>query len=218
VAELRTEEEQVQVLKNWWDENGKSLLLGVAVALAAVFGWKGWQQQQAVESENASVLYQNLLDATVSALGPQGDQAQYKIAESLAEQLKNDYDSSAYAKFAATIMARVAVDNDQLDKALTELNWVLENQPTVSMYVLTSLRKARILVAKGELDQALAIVKELPVSGYEVSIAELKGDIHLAKGDEAMARSEYQAAISAAEINSRPVLQMKLDDLAAEES
>ena len=178
MAELRTEEEQVQVLKNWWDENGKSLLLGVAVALAAVFGWKGWQQQQAVESENASVLYQNLLDATVSALGPQGDQAQYKIAESLAEQLKNDYDSSAYAKFAATIMARVAVDNDQLDKALTELNWVLENQPTVSMYVLTSLRKARILVAKGELDQALAIVKELPVSGYEVSIAELKGDIH----------------------------------------
>ena len=75
MAELRTEEEQVQALKNWWNENGKSLLLWIAVALAAVFGWKGWQQQQAVEAENASVLYQNLLDATVSALGPQGDQA-----------------------------------------------------------------------------------------------------------------------------------------------
>ncbi|MGB0205004.1 MAG: YfgM family protein [Neptuniibacter sp.] len=217
MAELRTEEEQVQALKNWWNENGKSLLLWIAVALAAVFGWKGWQQQQAVEAENASVLYQNLLDATVSALGPQGDQAQYKVAESISEQLKADYDSSAYAKFAATIMARVAVDNGQLDKALTELDWVLANQPTVSMYALTSLRKARILLSQGELDKALAIVNDLPKSGYEVSIAELKGDIYLAKGDKDQARNEYQAAISAAETNSRPVLQMKLDDLAVEE-
>ncbi|MGH1463609.1 MAG: YfgM family protein [Neptuniibacter sp.] len=217
MAELRTEEEQVQALKGWWDENGKSLLLGIAIALAAVFGWKGWQQQQEVEAENASVLYQNLLDATVAAIGPQADPAKYKIAESLATQLKNDYGSSAYSKYAAIIMARVAVDNDQLDQSLVELDWVLDNQPTESMYTLVSLRKARVLAAKGELDQALSIVTAAPVAGYEVAIAELKGDLYLMKGDKEKARSEYQIAISAAEIISRPVLQMKLDDLAVEE-
>ncbi len=50
-----------------------------------------------------------------------------------------------------------------------------------------------------------------------MAIAELKGDLYLMKGDKEKARSEYQIAISAAEIISRPVLQMKLDDLAVEE-
>lgn len=216
MAELRTEEEQVQALKSWWNENGKSLLLGVAVALAAVFGWKGWQQQQAVESENASVLYQNLLDASIAALGPQGDQAKHKVADSISEQLKADYDDSSYAKYAAFIMARLAVDSEQLDKALSELDWVLDHQPTESMYTLATLRKARILAVKGDIDQALAIVSAVPVAGYEASIAELKGDLHLAQGNTAEAYKQYQAALLSAESNTRPVLQMKLDDLAEE--
>lgn len=218
MAELRTEEEQVQALKSWWNENGKSLLLGVAVALAGVFGWKGWQQQQAVESENASILYQNMLDATVAALGPQADPAQHKVADGIAEQLKNDYGSSAYAKYAAMVMARVAVDNKQLDTALLELDWVLDNQPTESMYTLATIRKARIVASKGDYDAALSLIKSVPVSGYATSISELKGDLYLAKGDIAKARMEYKAALSAAEVNTRPVLQMKLDDLSVEES
>ncbi len=43
MSEMRTEEEQVEALKDWWKENGRSLLLGVALALAIVFGWKGWE-------------------------------------------------------------------------------------------------------------------------------------------------------------------------------
>ena len=35
---MRTEEEQVEALKRWWQENGKTLLLTLAVALALVFG------------------------------------------------------------------------------------------------------------------------------------------------------------------------------------
>ena len=44
MAELRTEEEQVEALKSWWKENGKSLIMGVVIAVAAVFGWRGWNQ------------------------------------------------------------------------------------------------------------------------------------------------------------------------------
>jgi predicted negative regulator of RcsB-dependent stress response len=39
---MRTEEEQVEALKGWWTENGKSLLFMVAIALSAVFAWKTW--------------------------------------------------------------------------------------------------------------------------------------------------------------------------------
>jgi len=33
VAEMKTEEEQVEALKRWWQENGKSLILTIAVSV-----------------------------------------------------------------------------------------------------------------------------------------------------------------------------------------
>ncbi|WP_315982668.1 tetratricopeptide repeat protein [Aliamphritea spongicola] len=63
MAELRTEEEQVEALKKWWQENGKSLVLGVLLAGAIIFAWKGWQNSQQVKAETAAALYQNLIQA-----------------------------------------------------------------------------------------------------------------------------------------------------------
>jgi len=37
-VEHRTEEEQVAALKQWWNDNGNSLIIGVGLALALVFG------------------------------------------------------------------------------------------------------------------------------------------------------------------------------------
>ena len=218
MAELRTEEEQIQALKSWWDENGKSLFLGVAVALAAVLGWKGWQSQQAAQAENASVLYQNLLDAVVGALGPQLDDAKLATANHLNGQLKDEYEGSAYANYAAMIMARVAVDQKDLDKAVAELDYVLANQPTESMFILATLRKARIVASQGNVDQALNLVNGAPVGGYKATIEELKGDLYLSQGNTDAARKAYQQASESAAAGSRPLLDMKLNNLAAEES
>lgn len=218
MAELRTEEEQVQALKAWWDENGKSLLLGIAVALAAVLGWKGWQQQQATHADNASILYQNLLDSVVGAIGPQQDEAKLATANHLHDQLKADYEGTAYANYAALIMARVAVDQGELTQAVAELDWALANQPTESMFILATMRKARILADQGDVDKSLSLVGSLPVGGYAVSLNELKGDLYLLKGDIELARQSYQKAFDATTANTRPVLEMKLNDLAAEGS
>ncbi|MGB0468053.1 MAG: YfgM family protein [Pontibacterium sp.] len=211
---MRTEEEQVQALKQWWNENGKSLLLGVGLAVAVVVGWNGWQERQAVEAENASVLYQNMLDAVIAGSGPSKDQDQLATANHLAGQLKTEFENSMYARYAALIQARVAVDAKEFDKALTEIDWVLSHEPSPEMKVVATMRKARLQAAKGDLDTALSLLTGIGGDRFQVSIDELKGDLYLMKGDADAARAAYQSAKKAAEQGSaRPLLSMKLDDL-----
>ena len=49
-----TEEEQIAQMKDWWQRNGKPLLTGGVLALAAVIGWQGWQNYQANQAQGAS--------------------------------------------------------------------------------------------------------------------------------------------------------------------
>ena len=68
----RSEEEQLDIVKRWWKENGTSLIAGAALAAAGVFGWNAWQNYQQGQSEAASVRYQQLVNvATANELDEQ---------------------------------------------------------------------------------------------------------------------------------------------------
>jgi len=216
VSEMRTEEEQVQALSDWWKENGKSLLLGIAAALAIVMGWKAWQQNQQRNAENASALYQNLVEAVVNVAGGQGGDAALTTAHHLGNQLKTDFEGEAYARFAALLLARIAVDKGELDTALAELDWVLTHEPDAEQKVLATLRKARILAAQDKVEQGLALVDGLNAPAFSAPVAEVKGDLYLKQGARDKARAAYQVAVGDGAAQ-RPLLRMKLDDLAAEE-
>lgn len=102
----RTEEEQVEALKAWWRENGKSTLVAIALAVMGVFGWQGWQKQQQADQSTASAIYQNLLTAANGDNG-QATLAQIATANHLADTLKADYTGTTYAHFAALYKANL---------------------------------------------------------------------------------------------------------------
>ena len=62
----QTEEEQVEALKKWWAENGKSAVFGVVLGLGAIFGWREWQDYETARAMAASELYQELVVAARS--------------------------------------------------------------------------------------------------------------------------------------------------------
>ena len=63
----RTEDEELAVIRDWWQRNGKPLLTGGALALIVVFGWQAWQKHQLSEAQGASALYQQLLETSLVA-------------------------------------------------------------------------------------------------------------------------------------------------------
>ena len=38
----KTEEEQVEAIKKWWQENGMSIIAGVVIGITAIFGWRAY--------------------------------------------------------------------------------------------------------------------------------------------------------------------------------
>ncbi|SER05856.1 Putative negative regulator of RcsB-dependent stress response [Amphritea atlantica] len=218
MSDMRTEEEQVEALKNWWKENGKSLVLTIALALAVIFGWKAWQNNQRITAENAGVMYQNLVQAVALASAPQATDDQRATASHLAKSLKDEYGDTTYALFGALFSARLYVDAGDYAAALTELDWVLAQSDDSVMKTVATMRKARVMAAMGDADKAIALLDGLAEPSFSVSVAELKGDLYLQTGEVDKARAAYQSAATDAPQGARPLLTLKLDSLAVKGS
>jgi len=194
VESYRTEEEQVEALRRWWNENGRSTIVAIILALGLGFGYQGWKGYKVDNAEAASDLYQRMLQAfSAPALSPE----QEEIALQLAVQLKADYSSSTYAQFASLQLARVAVAQNNLAEAQAELRWVLGKADKGSDVArIAQLRLARVLAASGEPDQALSILEQGGEGPYKASYAVARGDILLSIDRAEEAAEAYAMALA----------------------
>lgn len=212
MAEHLTEEEQIAALKRWWAENGRSVIIGVVLALVGYFGWQGWQSQQQAARESASVLYEELT-ATLNEGALSEDQR--LRAESIVEDLKSKHGKLLYASDAALLVARVAVEAGDLDAAAEHLRWVVERDYSSEITLLARHRLAQVLLAQEAYDDALAVLSAVAPGAYAAAYAELRGDILAAQGQLAEASAAYETALSQllpTQQSRRSIIQMKLDD------
>jgi len=207
----RTEDEELAVIRDWWQRNGKPLLTGSALALVVVFGWQAWQKHQVAEAQGASVLYQQLLENSLVADG-QADVG--KVAE-LAGKLKADYAGSHYAQYASLLLAKVAVEAGKLDDARAELQAVLDKPADATLGELARQRLARVLAAQDKTEEALKLLAGDADQAFVAAREELKGDllVKLERSDEALQAYEKAKAALTAEA-AVGGLQIKIDDLA----
>ena len=191
---FRTEEEQVEALRKWWDENGRSTVVAIALALTVGFGWQAWQERELQQSEAASARYDEMLEASRQTQ----DEAQRATLRHLAEGIKTDYPNSSYAIFAAMHLARLAIDETDMDAAERELRWVLTAKPAEEIRLVAELRLARVIAAGGDAQSALQIIDAAEAGAYAPAFAEAKGDILQASGETDSAIVAYQQALALA--------------------
>lgn len=207
----RSEDEQVEALKRWWDENGRSTIAAIVLALVAGFGWQGWKDFDQGQTAAASDLYQSLLQS-LSTETANADQAKV-----VAGQIKTEFGGSTYAQFAALHLARLAVSEGDLVTAEAELRWVLAKADAGSDVARVSQQRlARVLAAAGDTDQALSILEQ-DAGPYAASYAMARGDILLGLGQENEARAAYTEAraLAGADGSAMPLatLEQKLQSL-----
>ncbi|PRY65077.1 putative negative regulator of RcsB-dependent stress response [Vreelandella songnenensis] len=213
----RSEEEQLDVAKRWWKENGTSLIAGAVLAAAGVFGWNAWQNYQQGQSEAASVRYQQLVSiATANEL----DEQQTAGARELIAELTDDYGKTLYADLARLLDARISVQQDDLDAAREALEQVADDSSHRYVQSLAWLRLARIEVESDNPDAALELLDEPISDSLAAQQADVRGDAYAALGQTDQARSAWQDAMALAQEQDQTLygVQFKLDDLGAEEA
>lgn len=197
MAEHLSDEEQLQALKNWWKENGTTLVTAVLVGLIVYFGFQWWQNHQRQQAEQASALYSQLLDIVDASGNDRLSDEQKSTATYLIKQLQDDYSRSQYAVNASLFSAKMSVDDNDLPSAETSLKWAVEHANT-HMGALAKLRLARVYASSQKYDDALQLLadKDLDVDAFGSIKEELRGDILLAKGEVSAAREAYVKAQS----------------------
>jgi len=201
-----TEEQQVEALKKWWQENGRYLIAGVVLGLGILFGWNSWKDHQETQAKAASDLYSQLVGAIESSA--------LDDAKAFEEKLLHDYDGTPYAALGELAMARIYVEEDNLAEAEAKLRWVMDNAGEQELQEVSRLRLAQVLIAMKKYADALSILgTDLPAA-YISLVEELRGDALRAQGDLDKARAAYDKALLTAGGRSE-YLQLKRDSLGA---
>ena len=214
------EEETLEAIKQWWEENGTALTVVVATVALVWGGWTFWQNSRESTISEASDRYEEILELSATATGEPPPEADRARIVAIADELKYSHGDTTYARYAALFAAQQAVLSNDLEAAEAQLRWVLDNtggglfsEPDTALIMTASLRLGRILLAQGEPDQALALIEELDPGTFEAEFAELRGDIYVSQGRLVDARDAYTTALQSAG-GANSFLQMNLDELA----
>lgn len=205
------EEQQVEALKRWWKENGTSIITGIALGLAGIFGWNAWQNHQRIQAEQASALYTQLLDAV--------SRRQYELADGIAQRLGSEFAATAYADFGRLLAARAAVERGDWEMAKKHLGQLLTASEDDNYRHLARLRLARVHLAAGKPEDGLKLLTAPEIGNpgrFAGQYEEVKGDLYVALGRFQEAAAAYRKAVALG--RDHGYLKMKLNDLGLEPS
>ncbi|MDH4259334.1 MAG: tetratricopeptide repeat protein [Gammaproteobacteria bacterium] len=214
VDEYLSEREQAEQLQQWFRENWIWLLAGIVLGLGGVFGWRWWNAHQIARSQEAEQQFSAMLDALA------GNQREEGLK--IAGRITGEFTDTPYADQALLVLARLDIESGELEKAAITLRQVIDSTRDPELALIAGLRLARVQLAKGSHDDALATLAAIENRAVAARVAELRGDVMMARGQLADALLAYREAQSAVEqgktadgLVDQELLRLKIDDLSA---
>lgn len=212
MSRYETDEEQVEAIKKWWNQNGTQLLSGVLVIVLAWSGWTFWQNTKTANAITASSIFELM----------QMHEKNGDLANVLRDgkMLMEEQPTSPYSTAVALMLAKYHFDKAEMDKAIENLQWVGTHSEDASLKFIAQLRLASVYVQQSNLEQAEATMKAINSAtlspaeraNYDYQLAELA----LSQGNKASAKEAFQRVLdneqSAGGLQN--LAKLKLDDLA----
>lgn len=189
MIDYETEDQQVAALKKWWKENSTSLIVGAFVGVSGLFGWRYYIDQNQNHLVQASDLYMQVAQSVM--LNAVDDKV-----NDINNTLINEYSNTPYAALSSLALAKAEYEKGNVDAAAQQLTSATKNATDDVTKQIANLRLASIYLEQKKYDEASALLNMAHDEAFGAHYEELKGDIHMAKGEVDQARAAYDKAIS----------------------
>ena len=198
------EEQEINQLKDWWKENGKTIIVAFILGVGGMFGWRYWQAHQAEQIAQASAQYDALIYSA-----QQDEQAK----KANIEQFVQANSKTAYAVFALLDEAKKAAEKQDFSAAEVNLNQALTQSQDEVLTSIVALRLSAVQFQLGQLDNALTTLNQVKGESFNARKAILTGDIQVAKGDKVAAKNSFDQAQQSGSQLEQQMAKMKLNNL-----
>lgn len=198
------EEQEINQLKDWWKENGKTIIVAFILGVGGIFGWRYWQAHQAEKIAQASAQYDSLIYSA-----QQDEQAK----KANIEQFVQANSKTAYAVFALLDEAKKATEKQDFAAAEANLNQALTQSQDEVLTSIIALRLSAVQFQLGQLDNALTTLNQVKGESFNARKAILTGDIQVAKGDKVEAKNSFEQAQQSGSQLEQQMAKMKLNNL-----
>lgn len=183
-----SEKEQVEALKKWWKENGSSIITGLLLGAAILLGGKAWFSYRETQALSASNIYAQMMAAANSN--------DTEIARKQASDLIANYTGSAYAPLASLLLAKLAVQENELAAAQAQLQWALDHASSTEVKHTARMRLVRTMIEQQQYVPAAQLLASVTDAGaYRYLYTELEGDLAMAQNKPQEAARAYKQAL-----------------------
>ena len=204
MAENYTEEEDKLI--SWFKENYINMIIGIVVGTVLVLGYN-YQQDDVLNNQyEISLKYEKAL--------ANYQENKYSDILILSQELSKTDPKNIYTSLANLYSAKIYHDKEQYDKALTSLNYIVENSQSNEILNIAKLRSARILIYLKRYDEAKAIIISIDNYITQVIPAELLGDVEYYSNNLKEAKKIYQLNLkNEMTPNNRKIIENKINSI-----
>ena len=132
-----TEEERLESVKKWFQKHGQKIVFLFSFLMLCYSVNYYWQWHQQKKRYRASVVYEQLMQASSNKNDDKMQQ--------LAQQLITKFASTTYADVAHLILAKLAVDQENYQDAKKELQFLIDHSSKKIIVEIARARLTRIL-------------------------------------------------------------------------
>ena len=201
------EQEQLESLKRWWKKHGNWITWVLIAVLGCYAVYAYWGYYQRKQTAQASKLYYEMQNAVMS----DDNERALRVAKDTQEK----FGRTAYAPMVTLVAAKMAYEENKVDVAKTQLQWVVDNAKQDGYRAIARLRLAGILLDQKAYDEGLKLI----TAGFPetfVGLAEdRKGDFLVAQNKLDDARTAYRTALekTSPDDPGRQLIQLKLEEI-----
>tara|TARA_Y100000768_G_scaffold166704_1_gene124837 strand:- start:737 stop:1420 length:684 start_codon:yes stop_codon:yes gene_type:complete len=208
VDEFLSEKEQIQYIREWWQENRSYILIAIIVIVGGIAGNNVWKSSIAEKHLTASSLYESL------AVGVSDNNSD--AAEVIADQIFSEYEDTIYFEKAKLAMAYFYMSQSRDVDAANSLKDILQKSEDDEISLIAEYRLAKIMLYQKKYQEVIEMLAGNNGHAFETKYSELLGDAYYGLQQYDAAEASYLAALrttNQSQVVDAALIQMKINDL-----